>query len=103
MIAELAHRIRLAARPGLDPGAHPGRVVERHGDLCARRRVIGQIDALSPALSKEADDAVAARDLARNVGRQRLGPRLDDNRFRAQVAAARVTESCALTILIAAG
>ena len=47
VVAELSHRIGFAARPGLHAGADAGRVVQRHGDLGARPRVLGEIDALT--------------------------------------------------------
>ena len=73
VIAELAHRLHLAARASLDAGAHPLRVVERQGDLGPAGGVSREIDALPPALAEESPDPVAAGDLGRDIGGQRLG------------------------------
>ena len=54
------------------PARHPLRVVERQGDLGPADRVGREIDALPPALAEESPDPVAAGDLGRDIGGQRL-------------------------------
>jgi hypothetical protein len=103
VVAELSHRLRLPIRPGLDSGARAGRVVERNGDLVAGGVVVGEVDALAPALAEEAAHAVAAGDLGRDVGRKRLGARLGRGLLDTELGAAEIAESRALTILVATG
>src|SRR5829696_5730188 len=103
VIAELAHRLRLAARPRLDRGADPLGVEERDRDLRSRSSVFGKVDALPPALSQEALDAIATGDLGGNVCGQRFRARLGNGRLDGQLTAAGVAEARTLTVLVAAG
>ena len=63
------------ARAWID-GADALGVEERDRDLGAGGGVVGQVDALAPALAEEAPHAVAAGDLGGDVGGQLLGPGL---------------------------
>src|SRR3954453_2782104 len=107
VVAELAHRLGLAARPRLDRGAHSLGVEQRDGHLGVRRRVVGEIDALSPTLAQEPADAIAAGDLAGNVIGQVVCPRLRDGGlgagFGSELGSAGVAEPGPLTIFVAAG
>jgi hypothetical protein len=101
VVAEFAHRIRLSARSGLDRCARAGRVVERNGHLVAGSGVVSQVDALAPGLAEEAPHHIAARDLSRNVGRERLGRgRQGRGLFGDKLGSAGVAEPRALTILV---
>src|SRR5205814_234862 len=103
MVAELAHRVGLPSGARLSRGAHALGVVQRHRDLRPSRLVVGEIDALPAALAEEAPDPVAAGDLARHVGGQRLDPRRLRDGLGQEVGTAVVAEPGPLAVLVATG
>ena len=104
VVAELAHRLGLSARTGLDGGTDPGRVVERQCDLGPAGRVGRQIDPLASPLAEEPPHPVAARDLGRDVIGKRLGRgRLGRSLRSEQIGSTGVAEPRAFTILVPTG
>ena len=104
VVAELAHRLGLSARAGLDGGTDPGRVVERQCDLGPAGRVGRQIDPLASPLAEEPPHPVAAGDLGRDVIGKRLGRgRLGRSLRSEQIGSTGVAEPRAFTILVPTG
>ena len=107
VVAELPHRLGLAAGPRLDRRADALGVEQRHRDLAVGGGVVGEVDALAPALAEEAARAVApGGDLRGDVRGQRL-PRPAGSLMRlgavAKLGSAGVAEPGPLAVLVAAG
>src|SRR5262245_5637580 len=103
MVAELAHRLGLAPRAGLNRCADPFRVVQGQGHIVSTRGVGGEVHPLSPALPEESAHLVPAGDLGRNVGGQGLDPGRPARSRLDQLGSAGVAEPRALTILVPTG